>query len=155
MPQILVIGYGNPLRADDGLGWTVAAELFRQNSSPELEVLPCHQLTPELASAISSAETVIFIDCAHDGTPGDLHCAEVLAGAGRPTFTHEATPSGLLAIAIELYGGCPPTYLLSICGANFEVGEQLSAAVTRTLPHLKVKLHQIIERNLGCAAGQR
>ena len=53
MARVLILGYGNPLRSDDGLGWQVAVQLFRTNTSPEVLVLPCHQLTPELAEPIS------------------------------------------------------------------------------------------------------
>jgi hydrogenase maturation protease len=49
MARVLIIGYGNPFRSDDGLGWQIANELSRTNRSAETEVLPCHQLTPELA----------------------------------------------------------------------------------------------------------
>jgi hydrogenase maturation protease len=150
MSQVLVIGYGNPLRADDGLGWTIAAELFCQGSSPALEVLPCQQLTPELASSIRSAQTVIFVDCAHEGTPGDLHCVEVQPRAGRSTFTHELTPSRLLSLAGELFGVRPPAHLLSITGDSFEPGDRFSAAVAHRIPDLKAKLHQLIDRYLAC-----
>jgi len=29
MARVLILGYGNPLRSDDGLGWQVAVQLFR------------------------------------------------------------------------------------------------------------------------------
>ena len=151
MPQVLVIGYGNPLRSDDGLGWTVAAELFRQNRLPELVVLPCHQLTPELASTIRTAETVVFVDCAHEGTPGQLGCVEVQPGPTHPTFTHDLTPSKLLALTCELFGVCPKAYLLSICGGSFEPGENFSEAVAQSLSGLRMKLHQLIDQSLACS----
>ena len=74
MARILVFGYGNPMRSDDGLGWQMAVELFRTNRSPDVEVLPCHQLTPELAPVVSRADTVIFIDCEQGGNPGEICC---------------------------------------------------------------------------------
>lgn len=57
MARVLVLGYGNPLRSDDGLGWRVAVELFRANASVDVLVLPCHQLTPDLAETASLVET--------------------------------------------------------------------------------------------------
>jgi Ni,Fe-hydrogenase maturation factor len=71
-----------PLRTDDGLGWQVAVELFRTNTSPEVDVLPCHQLTPELAEAVSVAETVLFIDCARWET-GRSPLRRVVGAIGR------------------------------------------------------------------------
>ena len=150
MPQVLVIGYGNPLRGDDGLGWTVAAELFRQNRSTALQVLPCHQLTPELASTIQEADTVIFVDAARDGTPGDCRCVELQPGSVSPTLAHDLTPSALLALTCELFGVCPPAYLLTVCGEDFGPGNTLSEAVQRGIPELKTRLHRMIEQRQAC-----
>jgi hypothetical protein len=82
MARVLVLGYGNPLRSDDGLGWRVAVELFRANASPDVLVLPCHQLTPDLAETASLVETVIFLDCSHKGEPGKILCEEVRSQSG-------------------------------------------------------------------------
>ena len=147
MAQILIVGYGNPMRGDDGLGWTVAAELFRQNRSAEIEILPCHQLTPELASNMQAVEVVVFVDCARDGVPGELRCVEVQPAADPLTFTHDLTPAGLLSLTCELFGACPRTYLLSICGAQFGTGSSFSPEVARSLPQLKEALRQLMDRS--------
>jgi hydrogenase maturation protease len=62
MPRILIIGYGNPLKSDDGLGWHAAQELSRELTPPGVKVIRAHQLTPELAEEASTAELVLFID---------------------------------------------------------------------------------------------
>jgi hydrogenase maturation protease len=107
MARVLVLGYRNPLRSDDRLGWQVAVELFRTNASPEVEVLPCHELTPELAEPASIADTVLFIDCARDGQPGEVRCEELRPQSGSVSLTHDLTPSALLALTSELYGVWP------------------------------------------------
>jgi len=43
----LIIGIGNPLRSDDGVGWVVAEQLTR-DSDASSDVLTVYQLTPEL-----------------------------------------------------------------------------------------------------------
>ena len=62
MARILIVGYGNPLRFDDGLGWRAAEELSQRLSPPEIEVevIVRHQLTPELADNVRNAEAVFF-----------------------------------------------------------------------------------------------
>ena len=153
MPQVLIVGYGNPLRGDDALGWTIASELFRKCQSPDVEVIPCHQLMPELASSMQAAETVVFIDCARDGTGGELRCVEIQPDAGCASFTHELTPAKLLSLTCELFGVCPRTYLLSIVGSCFETGEGLSPEVSANLPQLRDALRRLIERaNVRLAA---
>lgn len=62
MAHTLIIGYGNPLRGDDGLGWHVAQRLAAVLPQHRARIEVCHQLTPELAEPISRADLVIFID---------------------------------------------------------------------------------------------
>ncbi len=152
MPRVLVLGYGNPLRSDDGLGWQVAVELFRANTSPEVHVLPCHQLTPDLAEAASFAETVIFIDATRHGTPGEIRCEEIFFQSGPVSFTHDLSPAGLLAMAAGLFCVCPQGYLFSMAGEFFEAGQDLSQAVRERIPELKAQVRRRIEQSLRQAA---
>jgi hydrogenase maturation protease len=152
MAQVLVLGYGNPLRADDGLGWHVAVELFRTNASPDVKVVPCHQLTPELAEAVGCAEIVIFIDCSRAGKPGEMRFEEVHSQSGSPSFTHDLSPAVLLALAAELFGACPRAYLFSICGECFAPGEHLSATVSSRVLELKTAVRRRIEDALSRSA---
>jgi NADH ubiquinone oxidoreductase, 20 Kd subunit len=91
--------------------------------SADVEVLPCHQLTPELAETISRADTVLFIDCAKDGVPGEFHCQEIHWQTGSISFTHDLPPSALLDLASQLFGSCPRAFLLTICGECFATGK--------------------------------
>lgn len=151
MARVLVLGYGNPLRSDDGLGWQMAVELFRANASPEVHILPCHQLTPDLAEAASFAETVIFIDAAHQGKPGEIRCEEVSCQSGPASFTHDLSPAGLLSLAAELFGVCPQGAVFSIAGESFEVGQDLSTTVRNRVPELKTMVRRRIEEALARA----
>lgn len=142
MGRVLIIAYGNPLRADDGLGWR-AAELL---GAPEsAEVLTLHQLTPELAEPVSVANLVIFIDAAEGGTPGQWQCREVAraAPAGRP-FTHHVDPAALLEAAAAIYGHAPRAFLFTMYGEAFGYEEGLSATVAESLPSLVDAVKTII-----------
>ena len=149
MARILVLGYGNPLRSDDGLGWQVAVQLFRTNQSAEVEVLPCHQLTPELAEPISKAATVLFIDCAKDQAPGEFRCEEIHWQRESVSFTHDLSPKALLDLASQLFGSSPRAFLLTICGECFATGEALSPCVSRQIPKLKARIHELIAESLA------
>lgn len=155
MARVLILGYGNPLRCDDGLGWQVAVQLFRANQSPEVLVLPCHQLTPELAEPIGRAETVLFIDSTRQGTPGEFHCEQIGSQPGPASFTHHLSPAGLLDLSSELYGSCPKAYLLTICGESFEMGDSLSPIVCERLPELKARIRELIAESLPAVLRQR
>lgn len=73
----LIIGYGNPLRGDDGFGWHVADRLTELLNDESAKILAVHQLTPELAESIGEAKLVIFVDAAYGGEPGSWKCEPV------------------------------------------------------------------------------
>lgn len=134
--RTLIVGYGNPLRSDDGLGWHAAERLGKALSAPAVEILTRQQLTPDLAAAVSEASVVFFIDATQDGEPGDLTCKELSPEIWTPSFSHELSPGGVLAVAQELYGCSPKGFLVSLCGECFDHGEKLSPKVEAGLPQL-------------------
>jgi hydrogenase maturation protease len=137
MPHTLIIGYGNPLRGDDGFGWHAALRLRDLIQDPGVEILAVHQLTPELMDPVSRARRVIFIDAAVGEEPGKLTVAELgTTGGPAPVFTHFATPSGLLEGARWLYGAKPEALLITVVGLDFEIGEGLSEPVRAALESL-------------------
>ena len=137
MARVLIVGYGNPLRGDDGMGWH-AAEMLRQSvDDPEVEIITVHQLTPELMGPVSEAGSVIFLDAAASGEPGAVTQRRIDTGATPAgDFTHHVTPETLLEGARILYGRRPPATLLSVAGADFEPGDQLSEPVRGALPEV-------------------
>jgi hydrogenase maturation protease len=132
MDTLLIIGYGNPLRGDDGIGWHAARLL--ESHFPMAQVLLCHQLTPELAVQISNAERVIFIDASAVGDVGTYALQPVFPMAEGGTLTHIVSPSTLLSLTQGLYGAFPETLLVSVPGASFDYSETLSPLVHHLLP---------------------
>jgi hydrogenase maturation protease len=136
MLRVLIIGFGNPLRCDDGLAWRVAEELSYQQLPDDVEVITQHQLTPELAFAVSRAETVLFVDAAQGGEAGEASCVPVNLGQDARSLTHDLSPAGVLNLARVLYGALPRGFVLSLMGECFEHGEALSPKVEESLPRL-------------------
>lgn len=62
----LVIGIGNPLRGDDGVGWWLAERAEQlppaTPTGSRLLVRAVQQLTPELSEELAGARRVLFID---------------------------------------------------------------------------------------------
>jgi hydrogenase maturation protease len=143
MARTLILGYGNPLRSDDGLGWRAAEELAEKSSRDDVEIRISHQLTPELVDPVSKAETVFFIDASREGEPGELRCVPVLPGPANNRFSHQLSPAALLGWSRELFGRCPEGFAVSVCGRCFEVGETLSAVVVASLPRLTALVGQL------------
>ena len=130
----LVIGYGNPLRGDDGVGWHVAKMLQARQDDLEIEATACQQLVPELAERISRAKAVYFVDATSAGVQGEWRCQPIQSEDAPSALAHFATPSALLAMAQRLYGIVPKAYLFTICGASFEFSGELSAIVAAAVP---------------------
>lgn len=140
---ILVLGYGNPLCTDDAVGWHVVEAL--EGRLPDGSTATFHQLTPEWAEPISAARHVIFVDAAVDGVPGEVHCFPIAAAAGRPG-SHETTPDGLLSMAGDLFGRCPPAHMVTIAGDSFEISESLTPAVAAAVPLAVAQIYELIEQ---------
>ena len=133
---VLIIGWGNPLRADDGLGW-VAAERLEQIFAGQAEVRVSHQLMPEFAEEISRSGLVVFIDAACDNSRGEVRSERIEPRcSASAAFSHQLDPAALLGMAERLYGSCPEAYLFSMGGRSFGYGEELSPEVQSGLPEL-------------------
>ena len=62
--RCLILGCGNTLRGDDGVGpWLCAWAERRLCSEPGVRVIARQQWTPELAEDVAAADAVVFIDC--------------------------------------------------------------------------------------------
>ncbi len=145
MPRVLLIGYGNPLREDDGIGWHAVEEMVNGRwAMVNLQCMAMHQLLPELAEPISQADLVIFVDAAVAGRPGEIRRIELAPEAEQAgAFSHQLGPAGLLESARVLYGRFPPATLFTVTAAQMGYGQQLSTPVAAALPGL---LRQIAAR---------
>lgn len=144
--MILIIGYGNPLRSDDGVGQVVVERLEAQERPPALELLACHQLLPEHAELISQARRAIFVDAAAGEPPGEISVRQVTAVANHSAgLIHDFTPQTLLAYADLLYGRSPEAFLITANGFSFDHGEALSEEMTAVLPDLISQVKSLIE----------
>ena len=119
----LVIGYGNPLRGDDGVGPQVVEQLAAW-SEEKLQTRAVHQLTPELAAEISLVEEVWFVDAWVGGVTPTVQ--QLTVTTALPVMDHGWQPEGLLQLAKTLYDAEPVAYHLLIPAQQFDYGENLS-----------------------------
>jgi hydrogenase maturation protease len=133
-PRTLIIGYGNPLRSDDGFGWHASQVLAQALAGQDAKVITCHQLTPELAEPLSRCALAVFIDADAQGNPGDIHRRAVRPHVpDSSALTHSCTPSGLLASADGLYGHRPQAVVFTVSAQSFAFGDALSPVVSAAL----------------------
>ncbi|MGD9613035.1 MAG: hydrogenase maturation protease [Kiritimatiellia bacterium] len=127
---ILIYGYGNPGRQDDGLGPALVEELeawARAEGLAGLVFDSNYQLNAEDAFAVAESRAVVFIDAAKEG--GAPFEFRPLAPQNEIAFsTHAMAPGSVLALADELYGARPPAWMLAIRGEAWEPNEPPTAA---------------------------
>jgi hydrogenase maturation protease len=127
--RLLVIGYGNTLRSDDGVGPKVA-EAVAALALPGVQTLECALLTPELTEPVSRAETVVFVDAAVDA-PREVQLRPLAPAESSQIITHAATPAILLAVARDVFGHVPRAWWLTIPAEEMGIGEEFSALTRR------------------------
>lgn len=131
--SILIIGYGNPGRQDDGLG-PAFAERVQALSLPGVTVEADYQLAVEHAAELARHDAVLFADASSDAEePFSLHA--VKAERNGVGFTsHSLSVPTLLGLADALFGVRPRAFQLAIRGFAFDgFGEGLSPRAAANL----------------------
>ncbi len=147
--MILIIGYGNPLRSDDAIGQHLAQLMEQRLKSASVQVITAYQLTPELVEPIRDAQLVVFIDARVGQRPGKVIWENVAPEVSTGAFTHHVSPGTLLGAADELYEAKPEGILISIVGADFEYGSELSSQLNAMLPEITDQVEAIIKTNMS------
>ena len=129
--SLLVIGYGNTLRGDDGVGPRVA-EAVDALLLPGVRTLICQQLSPEHAEPISQAGRVVFVDAAVDAY-GEVQLRELEPGETTQLMAHAADPRTMLALARDVFGHAPKAWWLTIPAKELGFSERLSPTAQRGL----------------------
>ena len=129
--KLLVLGYGNTLRRDDGVG-PKTAEAISALNLPGVEALAYPLLTPELAEPISQAQRVVFVDAATDA-PNEVQLRKLAPAANSQIMAHAANPDTLLAVARDLFGHTPEAWVLAIPVEDMSIGETLTPFAQRGL----------------------
>ena len=130
-PRVLILGYGNPGRQDDGLGPAASAEI-EALGWPNVTAYDNYQLNIEDALDLAEHDIVWFVDAARAG-PSPF-AIETLEPAATLEFTsHLVRPEAILAMAQQYYGAAPQAFLLGIRGYAFEFFEGLTPAATNNL----------------------
>jgi hydrogenase maturation protease len=126
---MLVIGCGNTLRRDDGVGPKVA-EAVAALALSGVHALACPLLTPELAEAVSQARLVLFVDAAVDA-PREVQRRRLAPAASSQIMAHAASPATLLALARDVFGHAPEAWWLTIPVEDLGIGEEFSPLAQR------------------------
>ena len=147
MWRLAVVGYGNPLRRDDGAGIQVAESVARRWGE-RITVLVGQQPVPEWAAVLSEVDVAFIVDAARDGTGRPRLRRLGPAGADPALGGHGFGAPHLLGLTQALYGRAPSTYLLSIPTADLGFGEGLSSATAQAVE----RAVRLLDRRLATLA---
>jgi hydrogenase maturation protease len=145
--DLLVIGYGNTLRRDDGVGARVA-EAVETLDIPGVRALACAQLTPELADPVSRADAVIFVDASAEGPLAHVSLRHTSPAASSRMLTHTADPATVLALARDVYGHVPAAWCLTVPAEEIGFGDELSPIAQHGLKQAVKRIRDFQRRRL-------
>ena len=145
--RILVYGYGNPGREDDGLGIALVNELEKwavDNQLANISFDNNYQLNIEDAEVISNHDLVIFADASEEDI--DDFCLSVVDSTAKLAFTtHSASPGYILKLCQELFQIEPLVLLMHIKGYAWEFKEGISPKAAENLKAAILYMKEILE----------
>ncbi len=152
-PARIVLGLGNPLRGDDGVGLAVAEALSRLLERKPIDgvrVVTSERGGLEVLPLLAGAREALVVDCLEVDTPrpGRVHWLSLddLGGSPRLEGAHEVSLPDVLAIGRMLGVEMPAT--VAVLGVEAHPGPDiddrlsppLAAAVDRIALHLHAHL---------------
>lgn len=119
-----IVGIGNPLRTDDGIGAYVCT-LLEEKRIPGVHVISTQQLDTSMLEELIGFNRVIFVDAAVNikSISFDLLSREKHHPA---SFSHHINAAMLAGLAEQLYAAKTQFYVCAIPAANFTMGKPMS-----------------------------
>jgi len=141
MKRTLILGLGNPLQGDDGIGCRVVQELEKRNLPDDVEVMDGGTPGIGLLNLFERRDRVIIIDAAEMGLePGEFRCFApddiTLTGSTQRFSLHRSGVADALALARELKIELPPIVFFGVQPASVEWRDGLAPPVQRALPQV-------------------
>jgi len=129
--KCLLVGFGNKLRGDDGLGLFIVENLNDSIIPKRIKIskLLIPQLDILLAEKLSEFDIVIFIDARSDDVNEYVKVEKIRLSAKKINSgytSHILNIHTILKITQHLYGLKPECYLIMPKGFKFDISEKLS-----------------------------
>ncbi len=147
MFKSLVIGYGNSLRGDDGIGREVAQIVTGWNL-PDVRSLSKHQLTPELAAELAQVDLAIFVDASQSADKNAVEVRSLTPSSSIEFQSHFSDPEALLSLTQALFGTCPQAWWVIVPVTNFELGERLSPVAKLGIKQALKEIRGLLIKNI-------
>ena len=149
MKPILILGLGNPLQGDDGVGCRVARELDERTLPDGVEVMDGGTPGVGLLNLIEGRQRVIIVDAAEmDQAAGSVVRFRpkdvTLTGSGQRFSLHRSGVADALALASELVLPLPEIVVFGVQTEHIDWNDSLSPQVLAAVPRvIEAVLNQV------------
>jgi hydrogenase maturation protease len=124
IPNTCIVGIGNTLRSDDGVGAYVCETLAKQ-SITGVHIITSLQLDTNMIEELIGFDQVIFVDAAID--TAEVTLQQITKEHTSPqSFSHHINAAMLARLAEQLYEAKTKFYICAVPGFNFELGNTIS-----------------------------
>lgn len=153
--RILILGLGNPLMGDDGIGVILAKELKKLKWPPGLRILDVGTSVFYYLGEISQARQVIAIDAFQaGGYPGCVYRLDIEDVADFPEQdAHGMSLPGIIKLARSITGLPEAITIYGVEPEKLDFGQGLTFVVKSTVPKiislLKTEVQEIIKKSWG------
>ena len=148
--KILVYGYGNPGRQDDGVG-IECAELIedwaKAEGHDEVSTDQNYQLNIEDAHKISTFDLVVFTD-ASIAEVEEYKLEEIVPDLKTDFSMHSVTPAFVVGLCKDIFGKHPQAYQLHIKAFEFEFMQKMTDDANKNLQFAFTFLKSFISKSI-------
>ena len=150
MKKCLIIGYGNTIRCDDGLGPYIVKSLRDKvgNLGKNIEIISLPQLDVTLTSLISRSDIVLFVDAKTDMADELVTIKRVKPNpgpAGLSYISHKINIPTLLRASLDWFGVEPLCYIIMPKGFNFSFSDTISEKALESANLAQNKIIEILK----------
>jgi hydrogenase maturation protease len=151
--HILILGVGNLLLGDEGVGVHVAQRMMAMAMPPEVQVVEGGTDGFGLVNVITEADRMILIDAVKGGgQPGSIYRFEIEDCPPYPdifkTSVHQISILEVINLS-SLIGATPRTTIIGIEPACVEMGMELSPQIEAKIPRIIQMVTEEVEASLG------
>lgn len=137
MEKILIYGYGNPGRQDDGLGARfieLIDKWIEEVNMGHVSTDCNYQLNVEDSAVVAEYDTVIFVDASVVEEIAHFRLEKVIPDNARIEFTmHAVSTAYITDLCNKIYGKHPDAYVLHIKGYEFDFKEKLTEGAYKNM----------------------
>jgi hydrogenase maturation protease len=151
--KIVVLGVGNELLSDEGVGVHIAKEIQKKKIfSPEIEVMEGGTDGFGLINIITDTDRLIVIDSIKGGSePGTLYKFDIEDAPGIPDlFKTSVHQIGILEIInlSSLIGKTPKTTVIGVEPKAISTGMELSEEIRAEIPRVIELVKEEVEKSM-------